>query len=74
MPEVKALVTRAEKVTLGGGWVYAVGEGSLADPRSELHRRDRIGILRRGCYIAVDTGKYSCGPSLAETVVRDICA
>ena len=63
MPEVKALVTGAEKVTPGGGWVYAVVEGSLADPRSKLHRRDRIGILRRSCYISVDTGKYSRGPA-----------
>ena len=32
--------------SLEGGWVYAAGQGSLADPRSSLHRRDRIGITR----------------------------
>ncbi len=52
---------------LEGGWVYAAGRGSLADPRSTLHRRDRVGVTRAGSYISIDTGKYSIAPWLART-------
>ncbi len=35
---------------------------------STLHRRDRIGIVRHGNYVSVDTGKYSVAPWLARTI------
>jgi hypothetical protein len=63
----------AESVHLEGGWVCAAGQGSLADPTSTLHRRDRIGITRAGSYISVDTGKYSIAPWLARDVTDLIC-
>ena len=68
VPSVAALQGCLEDVRLEGGWVYAAGRGSLADPRSTLHRRDRIGITRSGSYISVDTGKYSIAPWLAREV------
>ena len=68
MPSVTALQSCIEDVRLEGGWVYAAGQGSLADPRSTLHRRDRIGITRAGSYFSVDTGKYSIAPWLAREV------
>jgi glycine/D-amino acid oxidase-like deaminating enzyme len=68
VPAVRAVASNLESVTLAGGWVYAAGQGSLADPRSTLHRRDRAGIQRRGRYVSVDTGKYSIGPWLAREV------
>ncbi len=55
---------------LEGGWVYAAGRGSLADPRSTLHRRDRVGVTRAGSYISIDTGKYSIAPWLAQQVAE----
>jgi hypothetical protein len=64
--------TVIEDVRLEGGWVYAAGQGSLADPRSTLHRRDRIGITRAGSYISVDTGTYSIAPWLAREVAAMI--
>jgi hypothetical protein len=69
---VAALQSCLEGAHLGGGWVYAAGQGSLADPHSTLHRRDRIGITRTGSYISVDTGKYSIAPWLARTVAASI--
>jgi glycine/D-amino acid oxidase-like deaminating enzyme len=51
-----------------GGWVYAVGNGSLADPASTLHQRDKFGIVRDGGYISVDTAKYSLAPWIAMRV------
>jgi hypothetical protein len=68
VPSITALRSCVADARLEGGWVYAAGQGSLADPRSTLHRRDRIGITRSGSYISVDTGKYSIAPWLAREV------
>ena len=68
VPSVRGLPCCTEEVRLEGGWVYAAGQGSLADPTSTLHRRDRIGITRAGSYISVDSGKYSIAPWLAREV------
>jgi len=57
-----------------GGWVYAVGKGSLADRASTLHRRDKFGIVRDGGYISVDTAKYSLAPWIAARVVEMVIA
>jgi len=72
IPGVKDIGRHAEELRLEGGWVYAVGEGSLADEKSGLHRRDRIGIQRSGSYLSVDTGKYSIAPWLAQQVADAI--
>lgn len=69
---VPELASCGEDVRLEGGWVYAVGNGSLADPRSTLHQRHRVGITRAGSYISVDTGKYSIAPFLAREVAEAI--
>jgi hypothetical protein len=53
-----------------GGWVYAVGKGSLADRASTLHQRDKFGVVRDGGYISVDTAKYSIAPWLAARVAE----
>ena len=55
-----------------GGWVYAVGQGSLADPASTLHRRDRFNMTIDGGYISVDTAKYSLAPWLAAQVADTV--
>ncbi len=68
VPAVRTLAGAVESARLEGGWVYAAGEGSLADPAATLHRRDRIGIRQTGSYISVDTGKYSVAPWLARQV------
>ncbi|MCX7684966.1 MAG: FAD-binding oxidoreductase [Acetobacteraceae bacterium] len=70
LPAVAAILDRAEEVSVGGGWVFALGRGSLADPASALHRRDGFGLRRRGRYISVDTGKYSTAPWLAGRIAR----
>jgi glycine/D-amino acid oxidase-like deaminating enzyme len=68
VPAVAGLHSCLEDARVEGGWVYAAGQGSLADPTATLHRRDRIGVTRAGSYISVDTGKYSIAPSLAREV------
>ncbi len=58
----------AEECRIEGGWVYAAGDGSLADPAATLHQRHNIGISRSQGYISVDTGKYSMAPLLAREI------
>jgi glycine/D-amino acid oxidase-like deaminating enzyme len=70
---VADLQAHTADLRLEGGWVSALGQGSLADPRSTLHRRDRIGITSLGRYLSVDTGKYSIAPWLARQVTARIC-
>lgn len=73
MPPVAAIFRQAETVEVGGGFVFAQGRGSIGDPGSTLHRRDRFGVRRRGRYLSIDTGKYSTAPWLAARLVAEIC-
>jgi hypothetical protein len=73
IPQTHAILDNAESVQVQGGWVFAQGHGSLAYQASTLHRRDRFGIVRRGTYWSVDTGKYSTAPWLARQVAAGVC-
>jgi hypothetical protein len=54
-PAVCDLARQADVLEVRGGWVYAIGQGSLADRASTLHQRDKfIMTVDRG-YISVDT-------------------
>ena len=72
LPDVRAVFAHAETIALEGGYVFAQGKGSLADPAATLHRRDRFGAQRRGRYISVDTGKYSTAPLMAKIIAAQI--
>lgn len=74
VPFVRDIIGAADDARLEGGWVFAMGQGSLADPHSGLHRRDRFGVRRRGSFYSVDTGKYSTAPLLAVELARRIDA
>jgi hypothetical protein len=69
---VGRLFDDAESIAVHGGFVFARGAGSLSDPHSGLHRRDRYGVQRRGSYFSVDTGKYSTAPWLARELADEI--
>ncbi len=73
-PEVVRLRGSAESMEVHAGWVYAIGQGSLADRTSALHRRDRFVLTADRGYISIDTGKYSMAPWLAERVALRVCA
>lgn len=49
-PFVREITEAARSVKIGGGWVF--GEGSLSDPSASLHRRDRLGIARKGTFFS----------------------
>jgi hypothetical protein len=72
VPGAERIFESAASIKVGGGWVFANGRGSLADPGATLHRRDAFGILRVGRYLSVDTGKFSTAPWLAQRVAHAI--
>jgi glycine/D-amino acid oxidase-like deaminating enzyme len=70
LPWVADIRGRIEEASIGGGWVFAAGHGQLSDPGSSLHRRSAYGVLRRGRYLSVDTGKYSTAPWTARELAQ----
>ena len=72
VPPVQTVFDNAKDIHLGGGWVFAIGRGSLDDPTASLHRRDRFGVRRMGTFFSVDTGKYSMAPWLARRIANQI--
>lgn len=74
LPRVREIGDHVESCRIEGGWVYAAGTGSLADPASTLHRRDRVGVTCDGRYVSVDTGKFSIAPWLARGIAADLMA
>lgn len=73
IPSATEILAVAENVKVRGGFIFAQGKGSLSDPKSTLHRRDRFGVRRTGNYYSVDTGKYSTAPWIAANLVSNIC-
>ncbi len=69
LPSVRSIADNIDELRVEGGWVFAIGAGSLADPDATLHQRYRVGIDHKGSYISVDTGKYSIAPRLAREIV-----
>ncbi len=72
IPGIGPVLDDAEETLVHGGFVFAQGRGTLDDPRSDLHRRDRFGVRRRGAYRSVDTGKYSTAPWSARNLAEEI--
>lgn len=72
LPGALRVRQHAGDVEVQGGWVYAQARGSLDDPRSSLHQREKLGIKWFGTYVSVDTGKYSVAPFLARAVAERI--
>lgn len=72
LPWVAQIRSKAERVSVEGGWVFAAGRGLLSDPSSTLHRRSEYGVTRLGGYISVDTGKYSTAPWLARSLAESL--
>jgi glycine/D-amino acid oxidase-like deaminating enzyme len=70
LPAIRLLMDSGRTLEVHGGWVYALGQGSLADPASTLHRRDRFNMTIDRGYISVDTAKYSLAPWLANRVAQ----
>ncbi|MEX0852071.1 MAG: FAD-dependent oxidoreductase [Bauldia sp.] len=74
IPAATAVFADKTEARLEGGWVFAIGQGSLADRTASLHRRDRFGVRRLGTYFSVNTGKYSTAPWLARQLADEISA
>jgi hypothetical protein len=72
IPSVRAIAEAASSEEIKGGWIYALGRGSLSDSSATVHRRSGFGVRRIGSYISVDTGKFSTAPWLARQVAESI--
>lgn len=72
LPWVARLRESAERIDIEGGWVFAAGGGQLSDPAATLHRRSEYGVVRRGSYVSVDTGKYSTAPWVARALAAEL--
>jgi len=70
LPAIQLFEDSRTVLEVHGGWVYALGQGSLADSTSTLHRRDRFNMTIDRGYISVDTAKYSLAPWLAHRVAE----
>ncbi len=73
VPACADLDLRAARTKLGGGQIFAWGQGDIDDPQSQLHQRFDIGPRSAGRYHSVDTGKYCMAPLFAEQVAERIC-
>lgn len=74
LPWTETIFAAADRLEIGGGHVFARGRGSIGDPASGLHRRDRFGVTRLPGYYSIDTGKYSSAPWLAQALAAEIGA
>jgi hypothetical protein len=68
LPGATHILDAADRTAARGGWVFAQGKGSLSDRAASIHQRNKFGILQRGSYFSVDTGKYSTAPWLASDI------
>lgn len=72
LPWVARIRAVEESFVVNGGWVFAAGRGQLSDARSTLHQRYTYGVMHRGNYFSIDTGKFSTAPLTARTLVEQI--
>ena len=70
LPAIRRFKESDKALEVHGGWIYALGQGSLADPASTLHRRDWFNMTVDRGYISIDTAKYSLAPWLADRVAQ----
>lgn len=66
LPGVSDIRDRAEEVAVQGGWVYAQARGSLDDPASSLHTRDRLGVK----WFGTGPTSLSHSPTICSTISR----
>jgi len=58
-------IARCEPLSVDAGVIVALGESDVNDPSSGLHDRSRIGVMSRGGYHSVNTGKLTTAPLFA---------
>jgi FAD dependent oxidoreductase len=72
-PSVSALSAFCGPKNVAGGFIVALGRTDIADPRSGLHERHRVGVTRLADgYFSVDPGKYTLAPLVADECVSQV--
>lgn len=67
LPGFRAAPTPLERIS---GPILAIAKTDIPDRKSQLHDRTHFGFHRRGNVIAIDTGKLTCGPLLAQELME----
>jgi hypothetical protein len=73
VPSLASLDLSNATVRIEGGYIFAWGRTDIADPDSELHARNGIGIRSRDRYHSIDTGKYGMAPYFALQLADRLC-
>lgn len=55
---------------LKGNWIYAPATTDVNNPKSLLHQRTQVGIIRKGNYFSLNPGKYTTAPFFAEELAE----
>lgn len=75
IPAIGALdVASLSDLRVKGGIIVAWGKTDIDDRRSELHERHAIGVVSRGRYHSIDTGKLTTAPYFAALCADRILA
>ena len=64
-PSLRRIEIGESQVDPVSGIIFAWGSSDITDPDSELHERHSIGIVSKGNYHSINTGKYTVAPMLA---------
>lgn len=71
-PALRDIDLATTDIQVAGGYIYSLGASDISDPASLLHERHAVGIVSRGNYHSVDTGKYCLAPINAQRLVDAI--
>jgi hypothetical protein len=74
VPSLTRLGKALDDATLESGVVFAWGATGLDDARSALHTRSDVGVISRGRYHSIDTGKLTTAPLFAAAAARRVLA
>lgn len=65
IPQVGRMDGLERRARIGGGYIMAVGNTDIDDPKSGLHDRADIGVNATDGWISIETGKYCTAPMFA---------
>jgi len=65
IPGVLDLLQYKDTTRIGGGFIMAIGDSDIDDPKSALHERHQIGVEDLGNWVSLSTGKFCTAPMFA---------
>lgn len=62
-------IRRSRIDVVDAGIIFSWGESDISDPASGLHERHDIGVHVHDGYFSIDTGKFTCAPLFARSLL-----